>query len=189
MKFCLCLAQRTSTNVCISGTHRVQFPVHRLATNLGREPTKATGAVFHSRETSEEATPRGERRRAAGARFIIVGDSYVERGRPDRAGGLTSRARYRPSRVRLRGASGTSAHRRAARAARHVPGAVRNPAASSGVLPLPEWRAPKSSGGRPRASEPAKPVGQLRGPGRLALRSAANSGRQAPKAQRSVCVA
>lgn len=55
---------------------RAQFPLHRLAINLGREPIKATGAVFHSREPSEEATPRGERRRAVAARFINVADNY-----------------------------------------------------------------------------------------------------------------
>lgn len=87
------MAHRMWTNVSISGTHLAQFPVHRLAINLGREPIKATGAVFHSQETSEEATPRGERRRATAARFINVGDSYAKEVGWTARRGLTSRAR------------------------------------------------------------------------------------------------
>lgn len=40
------LAQRMGRDVCASGAHLVQFLVHRFATNLRREQTRASGIVF-----------------------------------------------------------------------------------------------------------------------------------------------
>lgn len=84
------------------------------------------------------------------ALFINVGDSYQERGWLDSSGGTNSRCR--PSRARLRGGPGTSSSRTRCTDARHAAGAMRNRTASFGFGSCQEWRAPKSSGGRPRVT-------------------------------------
>lgn len=145
-------------DVCVSGAHRVQFLVHRFATNSRREQTKPIGVVFRSPETSAEATPRGKRWLGCGS---AIHQCRRQRSGARSAGQRTGDqlwARRRPRRPNAASSLGAYIDGHAARDARHVPGMVRSPTASSSFLLLPEGWAPKSSGGRPQGA----PLRQLK---------------------------
>lgn len=160
LKFCL--AQRMWTDVCVSGAHLAQFLVHRFATNSRREQTTAIGVVFRSPETSAEATPRGKRRQGCGS---AIHQCRRRRSGARSAGQRTGDqlwARRRPRRPNAALSLGAYIDGHVAQDARHVPGMVRNPTASSRFLLLSEGWAPKSSGGTPQTKALGAPLCQLK---------------------------
>lgn len=130
------------------------------ACNKFRKGTDQSYQHFHSPETSAEATPRGE---AAEALFISVGDSYQELGRQDSAWGPTLWARCRPSRTQLRQAPRTSSRKMHSTGCSPRSRLREKPYCFQRVLLRQEWRALKSSGGRPPANALSAPLCQLKG--------------------------